>query len=149
MNAEALRSSVCLSLLRYHSLLLNWKTNPKSCVEFSPLGYSAPKGFYWGWPPSYWQTGSSILHKFDCFRKVSQGLEFGSFIHLYNWNIVSLSVVDTIQNHFLWEKSALAAEYIFLETSSHLLELVLPIFKVWAEFYPLASSSPNLPYTEK
>ena len=50
---------------------------------------------------------------------------------------------------FLMRKSALAAEYIFLETSSHLLELVLPIFKVWAEFYPLASSSPNLPYTEK
>ena len=88
-------------------------------------------------------------NKFDCFRKVSEGLEFGSLIHFYYWNTVSLSVVDVIQNHFLWGKSALAAEYIFLETSSHLLELVLPIFKVWAEFYPLASSSPNLPYTEK
>ena len=155
-------SSECLgftfiSLFKFTQIsfaFVELKNKSKVLCWVFPLGYSAPKGFYWGWPPSYWQTSSSILilhtkNKFDCFRKVSEGLEFGSLIHFYYWNTVSLSVVDVIQNHFLWEKSALAAEYIFLETSSHLLELVLPIFKVWAEFYPLASSSPNLPYTEK
>ena len=45
MNAKASCSSVCSSLLRYHSLLLNWKTNPKSCVEFSPRDIQLPRGF--------------------------------------------------------------------------------------------------------
>ena len=49
-------------------------------------------------------THTAHQNKFDCFRKVSEGLEFGSLIHFYYWNTVSLSVVDAIQNHFLWGK---------------------------------------------
>ena len=49
-------------------------------------------------------THTAHQNKYDCFQKVSEGLEFGSLIHFYYWNTVSLSVVDAIQNHFLWEK---------------------------------------------